>query len=126
MSRVVAHLVTTVVSGSGETLRVLVGQHRSVGLHDSEGGQVLPLALIPLNLDETYLRSDKLQTRELPPCLLLDKRVDLGIGILQGSVEILVLLRSALIFLFFSIAFPCEEGKGDLRNRWGRGWKMTS
>ena len=111
MCRVVAHLVTTVVSGSGKTLRVLVGQHGSVGLHDSEGGQVLPLALIPLNLDETYLRSDKLQTRELPPCLLLDKRVDLGIGILQGGVEILVLLRSALIFLFFSIAFPLR-GRG--------------
>ena len=63
-----------------------------------------------MNLDKTYLGSDKLQTRELPPCLLLDQRVDLGIGILQGSVKILVLLRSALIFLFFSIAFPCEEG----------------
>jgi hypothetical protein len=105
---VVAHLVTTVVSGTGKTLRVLVGQHRSVGLHDSEGSQVLLLALSCHRLNKTYLGSDKLQTRELPPGLLLNKRVNLGIGILQGSVEILVLLRSALFFLTFSIAFFCD------------------
>jgi hypothetical protein len=39
--RRLAYLVTTVVSCSGETLRVLVGEHRSVGLHDSKRGQVL-------------------------------------------------------------------------------------
>lgn len=39
--RYMTHLVTTVVSCSGKTLRVLVGQHGSVGLHDGERGQVL-------------------------------------------------------------------------------------
>lgn len=34
-------LVTTVVSGSGKTLRVLVGEDGAVGLHDGERGQVL-------------------------------------------------------------------------------------
>lgn len=99
----VSHLVTTVVSGTGKTLGVLVGQHRSVGLHDSEGSQVLISAIhaLFLSINKTYLGSDKLQTGELPPSLLLNKRVDLGIGILQGSVEILVLLRSALFFSFF-------------------------
>lgn len=93
-SHVKTHLVTTVVSSSGETLRVLVGQHGSVGLHDSERGQVLKSQSArshPKDRQSTYLGSDKLQTRELPPCLLLDKRVDLGIGILQRSVEVLIL-----------------------------------
>jgi hypothetical protein len=103
----VTYLVTTIVSGTGKTLRVLVGQHRSVGLHDSEGGQVLISAIDAwfVSINKTYLRSDKLQSRELPPSLLLNKRVNLGIGILQRGVEILVLLRSALFFLTFSIAF---------------------
>ena len=39
----------------------------------------------------TYLGSDKLQTGELPPGLLLDERVDLWVGILQGGVKVLVL-----------------------------------
>lgn len=34
-------LVTTVVSGSGQTFGVLVGEHGAVGLHDSQGSQVL-------------------------------------------------------------------------------------
>lgn len=34
-------LVSSVVSGAGETFRVLVGEHRSVGLHNSQRGQVL-------------------------------------------------------------------------------------
>lgn len=34
-------LVATVVTGTGETLRVLVGQGGSIGLHDSLGGEVL-------------------------------------------------------------------------------------
>lgn len=66
-------LVTTVVSSTGKTLRVLVGKHRAVGLHNSERSQVLG--------------SDKLETRELTPSLLLDERVDLGIGLSQGLVE---------------------------------------
>lgn len=93
-SHIKTHLVTTVVSSSGETLRVLVGQHGSVGLHDSERGQVLksqPARSHPTDRQKTYLGSDKLQTRELPPCLFLDKRVNLGIGKLQRSVEVLVL-----------------------------------
>lgn len=38
-----ADLVTTVVASAGETLRVLVGEDGSVGLHDGERGQVLPV-----------------------------------------------------------------------------------
>jgi hypothetical protein len=108
-SRDQTHLVTTVVSGTGKTLRVLVGQHRSVGLHDSERSQVLRVQPYPSrSRSKTYLGSDKLQTRELPPSLLLNKRVDLGIGILQGSVKILVLFRSATVFLNF-LVFPSRS-----------------
>jgi hypothetical protein len=39
----------------------------------------------------TYLGSDKLQTRELPPGLLLDQGVDLWVSILEGGVKVLVL-----------------------------------
>lgn len=35
-------LVSSVVSSARETLGVLVGEHRSVGLHDGQRGQVLP------------------------------------------------------------------------------------
>lgn len=37
----VDELVAAVVTGAGETLRVLVGEDRAVGLHDGEGGEVL-------------------------------------------------------------------------------------
>lgn len=66
-------LVTTVVSGTGETFRVFVGQHRSVGLHDGERGQVL--------------RSDQLETGELSPCLIFNDLGDLGVSLGQRLVE---------------------------------------
>jgi hypothetical protein len=51
----------------------------------------------------TYLGSDKLQTRELPPSLLLDESVDLGIGILQRGIEVLVLFHRVSLFHFHDL-----------------------
>jgi hypothetical protein len=44
----------------------------------------------------TYLGSDKLQTRELSPGLLLNEIMDLGVGLLEGSVKTVVLSSSQL------------------------------
>ena len=87
-----AYLVSTVVSGTWETLRVLVGQDGSVGFHDGKRSQVLNVVSPELASGKaTHLGSDELQTRELPPCLLFDQRVDLGVGILERGVKLLVL-----------------------------------
>jgi hypothetical protein len=69
-------LVAAVVTGAGETLRVLVGEDRAVGLHDGKRGQVL--------------RSNELKARELTPGLLLDDVVDLGVVDRDVLVEHLV------------------------------------
>ena len=39
----------------------------------------------------TYLRSDKFETRELSPCLLVDDVLHLRVDLRERSVEILVL-----------------------------------
>lgn len=44
-----------------------------------------------MRMGGTYLGSDKLETRELTPSLLLDERVDLGVSLGQGLVETSVL-----------------------------------
>jgi hypothetical protein len=41
--------------------------------------------------NETNLRSNELQTRELPPCLLIDDILDLGVDLRERLVEDLVL-----------------------------------
>jgi len=41
--------------------------------------------------NETNLRSDELQTRELPPCLLIDDILDLGVDLRERLVEDFVL-----------------------------------
>lgn len=44
-----------------------------------------------MRMGGTHLGSDKLETRELTPSLLLDERVDLGVSLGQGLVETSVL-----------------------------------
>jgi hypothetical protein len=108
-----AHLVTTVVTSAGKTLGVLVGQHGTVGLHDSERSQVLfahkekekkrkthtqrresayEFREQPASIQcDTDLGSDQLETGKLPPGLILDDLGDLRVSLVDVLVEALVL-----------------------------------
>lgn len=46
---------------------------------------------------DTDLRGNELETGELPPCLLVDDVLDLGVNLSERSVEDLVLLASVSV-----------------------------
>ena len=55
---------------------------------------VSPSSIHEFEDNETNLRSDEFQTRELPPCLLVDDIFDLGVDLRERLVEHLILEES--------------------------------
>jgi len=85
-------LVTAVVPGVGQTLRVLVGQNRSVGFHRRTARQVFA--------------GDELETGKLAPCFFVDDGLNGGVCFREGCVQIFVLCEM--------LCDECEDdGKGS-------------
>ena len=57
------------------------------------------------DIEEKYLRRDELKARELPPFLLLNEGVDLGVLLLQSHVEAFVLQSATSVNKLLSLPY---------------------